>query len=196
MKKLQIYFFLIVVSLFVGCATHSHLNSSHFRTGESAVLIGAAPSRLAFTPSKITGVRSTYLDGLTNTVHYEAGRDYFSDAGQIRRAPGSRIPDFKTNILYGKEDFNHGQFPGYGNNHFFVYVDYLHQEKWKLAPAKTEFGATALPKTRKKLLAGEKIRIVAFGDSITAGGEASEPDLIFWERWADSLRKKISGSHD
>ena len=31
---------------------------------------------------------------------------------------------------------------------------------------------------------------MAYGDSITAGGEATAPDLIFWERWADALRQK------
>jgi len=34
------------------------------------------------------------------------------------------------------------------------------------------------------------VRIVAFGDSITAGGDASEPALIFWERWATALQMK------
>ena len=28
---------------------------------------------------------------------------------------------------------------------------------------------------------------MAYGDSITAGGDATEPGLIFWERWADAL---------
>ena len=44
--------------------------------------------------------------------------------------------------------------------------------------------------TRQKLRAGEKVRIVAYGDSITAGGDATAPGLIFWERWADALRQK------
>jgi len=36
--------------------------------------------------------------------------------------------------------------------------------------------------------------MVAYGDSITAGGEATEPGLIFWERWAESLREKYPGA--
>ena len=59
-----------------------------------------------------------------------------------------------------------------------------------LPPTKTEFSAMRLPNTRKKLQAGEKVRIVAFGDSITSGGDASEPGLIFWEHWAAALREK------
>ena len=31
---------------------------------------------------------------------------------------------------------------------------------------------------------------MAYGDSITAGGDATAPGLIFWERWADALRQK------
>ncbi len=31
---------------------------------------------------------------------------------------------------------------------------------------------------------------MAFGDSITAGGDASRPELIFWRRWADALQRK------
>ena len=45
-------------------------------------------------------------------------------------------------------------------------------------------------KDTEETQAGEKVRIVAFGDSITAGGDASEPRLVFWERWADALRQK------
>lgn len=187
---------LAIVSL-AGCASDRTQNVAHFQTGESIVLVGQQPARLAFTPSrsKPMTVRSTYRDGLPQTVRYQAGRDYiFTDAGDIQRTPNSRIPDFATNILHGKEDFNHSQFPGFGNLPFFVYVDYHHREKWKPIPAKREFSATALPATRQKLRAGESLRVVAFGDSITAGGDASEPDLIFWARWAGALRQKYPRS--
>ena len=175
------------------CASQRSHHALQFQTGESVVLAGEAPANLAFAPllSKPVAVRNTYRDRLPWTVHYEPGRDYLLEAsGQIRRTPGSRIPDFGTNILYGKEDFRHDQFLGIGNGPFFVYVDYAHREKWELPPAKAEFNKVRLPNTRKKLQAGEKARIVAFGDSITAGGEASEPSLIFWERWASALRGK------
>ena len=75
------------------------------------MLVGEAPANLAFAPllSKPVTVRSTYRDGLPQTVHYQPGQDYLLDAsGQIRRTPGSRIPDFGTNMLYGKEDRSYG----------------------------------------------------------------------------------------
>ena len=182
---------LVSTVLLSGCANHRPSRVLTSQTGESAVLIGETPANLAFTPmlSKPVIVRSTYRKALPQTIHYEAGRDYLLEAsGQIRRTPGSRIPDFGTNILYGKQDFRHDQYPGFGNGPFFVYVDYAHREKWVLPPAKADLGAARLPNTRKKLQAGEKVRIVAFGDSIAAGGNASEPGLIFWERWATALR--------
>ena len=176
-----------------GCVGESRRRAIELQTGESIVLAGESPANLAFAPdlAQPVEIRSTYRRGLPQTLVYEAGRDYLLDAtGRIRRTHLSRIPDFGTNILYGKEDFNHNQFPGFGNGPFFVYVDYSHREKWQRPPAKPEFGPVCLPDTRKKLLAGDKVRMVAFGDSITAGGEASEPGLIFWQRWAESLRAR------
>ena len=136
-------------------------------------------------------VRNTYLAGLPQTVIYQPGRDYLADdLGYLWRTPQSRIPDFRTNMLFGQVDFRHDQFPGFGNGPLFVYVDYTHRGKFQPKPAKREFSAARLPQTQQKLQAGEPLRIVAFGDSITAGGDASIPKLIFWERWADALRQK------
>ncbi len=176
-----------------GCASKPSRHGLEHQTGESVLLAAEAPGNLAFAPalSQPVVVRSTYRDGLPQTVHYEPGRDYLLEAsGQIRRTAGSRIPDFSTNMLFGKEDFHHDQFPGFGNGRFFVYAEYSHREKWTPPAPKAAFGSARLPNTRKKLGAGEKVRIVAFGDSITAGGDASEPKLIFWERWAEALRGK------
>lgn len=185
--------FLLSALLLNGCMGHRSRSALEAQTGESVVLVGEEPATLAFAPtlSQPVTVRSTYRNDLPGTIHYESGPDYLLEApNRIRRAPGSRIPDFGTNILYGKEDFRHDQFPGYGNGPFFVYVDYTHAEKWERPPARPEFGAARLPRTQQKLQAGEPVRLVAFGDSITAGGDASEPGLIFWERWAAALRAK------
>jgi len=179
--------------LFAGCAGHPSNPAAHVQTGESLILVGNEPANLAFAPvlSQPVRVRSTYRDGLPQTVHYEPGRDYVLEAtGQIRRTPDSRIPDFRTNVLYGKEDFNHTQFPGFGNGGFFAFVDYSHREKWTPVLPSADRRPTSLANTRHKLRAGEKVRIVAYGDSITAGGDATAPGLIFWERWADALRQK------
>jgi len=177
----------------MGCANSAPRVAAERQVGESVVLLDEEPANLAFAPllSEAVSVRSTYRDDRPRTVHYEAERDYLLEpGGRIKRAPDSRIPDFGTNMLYGKEDFRHEQFPGFGNGQFFVYVDYTHAEKWARPHAQPELGAARLPRTRQKLQDGQKVRIVAFGDSITAGGDASEPALIFWERWAAALRAK------
>jgi lysophospholipase L1-like esterase len=186
-------FAFLTVFVLAGCATErSPSHNGRFQSGESVVLIGNEPAHVAFapTPRYPVSVRSTYLDNLTNTVHYLAGRDYIFDytAGTIQRMPGSRIPDFSTNLLFGKEDFDHSKFPGYGNGPFLVFIDYVAKRKprWPVQSSQVAL----LPRTLAKLKAGQKITLFAFGDSITAGGEATRPELIYWQRWTDALKQK------
>ena len=151
---------------------------------------GPDPASLAYLPEPgcEPELRSTYLR-LTNTIVFKSGQDYFFDsaAGTIRRTAHSRIPDFRTNVLYGLTNFDHSQFPGYGNKPFFAYADYCYRatNRWPVQKKQTRL----LPNTKAKLKHGEPLKIVAFGDSITAGGEATEPQLIFWQRWADELQR-------
>jgi lysophospholipase L1-like esterase len=182
---------LFALIFLTGCSTQNFF-TTNAQKGESVVLAGEQPARLAFLPTRPRPIqlRSTYRDNLPQTIHYEEGRDYIVDyqRGEIRRTPQSRIPDFRTNMLYGVEDFDHSKFPGFGNTQFFVFVDYASKEKtdWIQQSSQIEF----LPKTREKLRRGENVKIVAFGDSITAGGEATNPKLIYWQRWADFLQQK------
>lgn len=181
------------ISLLVGCSS-SHFGSEKgpVRFTESVVLAGESPAKLAFPPVSRKGltVRSSYPANGKSTVQYEEGKDFLLDRkrGEIRRTAQSRIPDFRTNMLFGIEDFDHGKFPGFGNNKFFAYVDYAPKGNvdWPKQARQTEF----LPKTQQKLVRGEKLKIVAFGDSITAGGDATEPRLIYWQRWADGLQQR------
>lgn len=160
--------------------------------GESVILAGAEPARLAFEPvaNQPVRVRSTYLPG-PGTIEYEPGRDFIFDPSNrtIARTPGSRIPDFRTNMLYGQVNFDHNKFPGFGNNGFFAFVDYSTRmpQRWPDQPSQ----AHLLPATTHKLRSGHPVKIVAFGDSITAGGDATKPELIFWERWAAELRRQF-----
>ncbi len=156
------------------------------------MLVGEESATLAFAPlaHRSIQVRSTYRQQSPQTIQYEEGRDFFVDyeKGQIQRSAASRIPDFHTNSLFGVEDFDHGKFPGYGNTKFFVFIDYATRRKidWPKHPSQIKF----LSRTKAKLQRGENVKVVAFGDSITAGGEASEPSLIFWQRWTDALQQK------
>jgi acyl-CoA thioesterase I len=160
--------------------------------GESLVLAGTEPGQLIHHRLKrgSVAVRSTYRPGLPETVVYEEGRDYAVDygAGQVHRLEGSRIPDYKTNSLYGQRDFDHSRFAGFGNYRHFVFVDYAAADRfhWPAHPRQDDL----LPQTKRRLTHGEPLTVVAFGDSITAGGDATAPELIYWERWLASLRAK------
>lgn len=177
-------------ALVAGCASAGK-SAARRQFGESVVFIGEEPAALAHAPirSRSVSVRSAYLSG-QGSKEYSEGRDFLVDCSQgtLRRIPGSTLPDFRTNMLYGQVDFDHSKFPGVGNGGFFAFVDYAFTAKaaWPVQPSQVSH----LASTRAKLEAGAKVKIVAFGDSITAGGDASKPELIFWKRWADELKRK------
>jgi len=183
-------FVLAGAAVLAGCVTKPSFPFQR-QTGESLVLIGQEPATLAYPPAKDEGVRlrSTYSPGAA-TVTYEEGRDYAVDyaRGTVTRLEGSRLPDFRTNVLHGQEQFDHTKFPGYGNKPFFAYADYRLKTgvRWPVQAAQAE----RLRATQRKLAAGEPVTVVAFGDSITNGGEASLPELIFWRRWVADLEAK------
>jgi len=179
-----------LVLLLCGCASRNPARWTE-QFGESVVLVDEEPAALAHLPARGPPVRlrSTYERG-PGTIDYVEGRDFVVDraAGTVRRTPDSRIPDFRTNVLYGREEFDHTKFPGFGNVGYFAFADYAPSkpERWPLQPGQTD----SLKHTRARLRAGEAVKIVAFGDSITAGGDATSPELVFWRRWADDLQRK------
>ncbi|MEO6809215.1 MAG: SGNH/GDSL hydrolase family protein, partial [Isosphaeraceae bacterium] len=164
--------------------------------GESLVLAGTAPGNLTFdgvVPGTLA-VRSTYKADDPKCVVYKEGEDYVVNLvqGTLARTENSKMPDFARNVLYGQKDFDHGKFPGFTNHPFFVWVDYTttHGQPWAKANDQTPF----LAKTRARLAAGGPFRIVSYGDSITAGGEASEPDLRFQAMYGKYLQGKFPKS--
>lgn len=161
--------------------------------GESLVLAGTGPGNLCFdrvVRGSVT-VRSTYRPGGEKTLVYREGDDYVVDyeKGTIARTATSAIPDFSKNILYGQKDFDHTKFPGFTNHPYFVWVDYTttNGTAWARPNDQTPY----LTRTRARLEAGGTLRIVSYGDSITAGGEASEPDLRFQALFAQELRRRF-----
>lgn len=182
----------MIAALGPGCATSSKPRVAK-QTGESVVFIGEEAASLAHKPLRGVPfvVRSKYLPG-ADAIEYTDGRDYAVDyeAGTLRRLAGSRLPDFRTNILFGKDGFDHSKFPGFGNTGFFGFVDYT----YSVDPASTwpvqESQAHLLQRTQSKLKGGAEVKIVAYGDSITAGGDATKQEWIFWRRWADSLQAR------
>jgi acyl-CoA thioesterase I len=156
-------------------------------SGESVVLVGTEPANLLFRDVHHLRVHSTYEGG----TEFAVGKDYTIDAaaGTIARTAASSIPDYSTNILYGRKDFVHDKFPGYGNRAFFVYVDYDSPNEQPLASKSDQSGR--LMNMAAKLHASGSFKIIAFGDSITAGGETSRAEFQFPNRYGAFLQKKF-----
>ena len=160
---------------------------------ESVVLAGTTPAKLlgtGITPASVR-VRSTYLPGGTS---YEPERDYVIDAaaGSIARTSDSRIPDFSRNMLFGKENFDHSKFPGYGNLPFTIYVDYAAARLPRLTTPTDQ--SAALAKSRAKLEAGGPFKLIAYGDSISAGGDASSEAARFQNCFGAHLTLRFPGT--
>ncbi|HEX2949604.1 MAG TPA: GDSL-type esterase/lipase family protein [Armatimonadota bacterium] len=62
------------------------------------------------------------------------------------------------------------------------------------ADAKTATTPGRIPKTLAKLRAGEEVTIVCWGDSVTAGGNASQPCYRYVDVFADGLHKRFPNS--
>jgi lysophospholipase L1-like esterase len=192
-STIAILFAMLICPMTTFSAEPATTESSNTMNGESLVLVGTTPGNLIGTgldPASVV-VRSTYEPKLDNTVVYERDRDYTLDAraGTIARTADSRIPDFAKNMLYGKENFDHSQFPGYGNRPFTIYVDYKATD---LPTLTTPTDASAeLAKTKQKLEAGKAFKVIVFGDSISAGGESSTPELQFGARYTQYLQQQF-----
>ena len=161
--------------------------------GESLVLAKTEPGNLCFkdvAKGSLT-LRSTYQPG--GTV-YEEGRDYLVDydKGTIARTTDSRIPDYSKNCLYGQDKFDHTKFKNYGNHKWFVWIDYQTSSGSPWAELNDQ--GQYLKDVRRKLEAGGPFKMVSYGDSITAGGEASKAELRFTNRFASYLQGKFPKS--
>lgn len=161
--------------------------------GESLVFVKTDPARLCFdqvVPGSLI-LRSTYVAGKEGSVVYVEGQDYVVDAaaGTIARTANSRLPDYSTHVLFGLQDFDHSKFPDFSNHRFFVWADYETTNGKPFAQPNDQ--AEPMAAVRRKLEAGGPFRIASYGDSITAGGEASEEQFRFQQRYAQYLRTRF-----
>ncbi|WP_339924565.1 GDSL-type esterase/lipase family protein [uncultured Cyclobacterium sp.] len=165
--------------------------------GESLVLAATNPGKLSFDSliSNSVIVRSKYQRFNEESVVYEEGVDYTVDynTGEIRRTENSNIPDYATHVLYGLKDFDHRKFPDYTNHPFFVWVDYVTKNGASFAQPNDQ--SKFLSKFREKLVEGTPVTIVSYGNSITAGGEASSNELRFQYLYGDYLRSKFPNAN-
>jgi acyl-CoA thioesterase-1 len=189
------------ILLLAACATRTNESKSAAAardikmkvTGESLVLPATQRGRLAF-DQIIHGtltLRSAYSPIQTNLTTYTEGADYTVDYqnGSIQRTPASRIPDYTTYPLYGLTNFDHSKYKDFSNQKYFVWADYQTTHGAPFAAPNPQ--PDCIAKIRHKLQAGGPFKIVSYGDSITAGGDASAPDLQFARRFAAYLQQKF-----
>lgn len=161
--------------------------------GESLVLADTTPGRLCFdqvVPGSVT-VRSTYRPDRAGSVAYDEGRDYVVDYahGTVARTAQSRLPNHAMHPLFGLKDFDHTRIPDTSNLPYFAWVDYTTTNGRPWATESVPLGALA--GMQAVLAAGGPYRVVGYGDSIMCGGEASEPDLRFANRYGRYLQRQF-----
>jgi len=158
--------------------------------GESLVLAATQSGRLCFDSlvKKTVIVRSTYQRQFANSKIYIEGVDYIVDydKGEIQRTIHSSIPDYSKHVLYEKKDFDHTKFTEFSNHPYFVWVDYVTKNGERLAKPNDQ--SKYLVNFRKKLESGQQLSIVSYGNSITAGGEASSAEYRFQAIYGNYLK--------
>ncbi|GBG09434.1 hypothetical protein PAT3040_04080 [Paenibacillus agaridevorans] len=171
------------------------LNKMH--KGESVVFVGQTPQKLRHGNvvrclSVGTGQGSDHPKDVTYMEQEDFVIDY--EAGTIARTENSSIPDWRSHVVYGKESFDHRDYADCSNRKFTVYVDYEYIEESEEAHADcADAEGEQLRRVRAKIAAGENIRYVVFGDSISAGGDASRDEYAFYQLFAGELRKRFEG---
>jgi len=160
--------------------------------GESFVLAANNPGNFLY-PSIVKGsvtVRSTYLPSDSGSIIYTEGIDYTINykKGTIARTMGSRMPDYANHTLFEKTDFNQNNFKNYSNIPYFIWVDYATKKSDIIQNKKTS--TVFLTKFKSKLEGGEKVSIVSYGNSITAGIDLSNITNRLQNRWVDYLQSQ------
>ncbi|MFD0673518.1 SGNH/GDSL hydrolase family protein [Cohnella sp. GCM10027633] len=137
-----------------------------------------AEACLLFEPITILEVRSARRDSV-----YEEGQDWVFEDGKLKLTPDSRIPVMTLEEMYPLEHEEGKTMPKLGGGYVLyregsylhdrqIVVTYTHaQDAWQ--GPKPRYAGESLRRTLAKLRQGEPLRIVAYGDSITVGANAS-----------------------
>jgi acyl-CoA thioesterase-1 len=166
------------------------------QVSESIVMMATEPHRLRFRSlvRDSLRLRSKASSEYPDHVLYSEGIDYIVDneSGTIRRTATSSTPDWSKHPTYGKSDFNHSDYPDCTNKTYTLYADYKYYDPTSATDAAV--GSEALSRILAKLANGEAVNYVVFGDSISTGAEVSEEANKFYNRFAETLRKRFPGA--
>ncbi len=163
---------------------------------------GKATAQLLYPAAEILSIKNSKLDNL-----YEEGVDYVCSGNVITLTENSRIHCYKYNDIYFndgnannrwklKSDFDY-QYTWFSEGTTLhesqVAVTYLHTEPWK--GFKPGYEGQNISNVISKLKEGKDVTIVFYGDSITAGYNASgmfgiAPRMPLWtDLVVDRLKK-------
>ncbi|CAI6087647.1 SGNH/GDSL hydrolase family protein [Cohnella sp. JJ-181] len=164
---------------------------------EAFVFVGETAMPFRYPPDRAEPptLRSQADASCSGVVAYEEGADYLVDyeRGTIRRTQRSRIPDGALHPLHGAVRFDHTNIEC-SNRAYTVYADYR--------IAGTDDGETpALEqargvKPRRRLGKGKDGRdavYVVLGDSISAGGDASDEKYMYFNRFLNYVNERDEG---
>lgn len=162
---------------------------------------GAIEAPLMFQPECILTVRSATLENL-----YEEGKDWVFRDGKICLVPGSAIPFFTKEQLYPAAKWKDKFFPHYGAEGYILFEEGNYFHRHQIAVTYTckkgqwdglipQYAGNQLSRTIRCLRRGKQLKMVLFGDSISAGynassfGDGAPPYLPCWgEMIAEGLR--------
>lgn len=165
---------------------------------------GPAEASLLYAPERIISVKSPDLK-----TEYQEGKDYLIEGRRIILTPDSRALGLTAGEMYPPEASARSCARKSGGNlsislpdgrHFCevqLRVTYTHKETGFGDYAPPAFGAELIPKTIAKLQKGEPLKVVFYGDSISAGAEPSG----FWNKppnlppWTEMVRLALAKSY-
>ncbi|NQX66996.1 SGNH/GDSL hydrolase family protein [Paenibacillus alba] len=158
------------------------------QTAEAFIFVKEENMSMRYRPlAKLAMVLRSHADeDHPGNIIYAEGIDYVVDydRGVIHRTKQSRIPDWSRHELYGQVVFDHAAFKNCSNREFTVYGDYVYDnDQFKDCFVAHDSGNRAgVERWLSKLRTSEESSIVVFGDSISAGGDASEEKFMYFNR--------------
>lgn len=149
--------------------------------GESLTMVrdkdGVAKAPLLFEPIEVLDVTDA-----KGSIRYEEGRDFKILNREFILTPDSRIFSFTLDEMFPSEWIKGESFPFPNGNLLFHENSFFHERQISVtytcsrgqwSGVKPRSVARLLPKTVDRLKNGEPFRLVAYGDSITYGANAS-----------------------
>ena len=159
---------------------------------------GAPEGRLAFEPLEILSVKNAQLD-----YEFVAGLDYEIADGKLRLLPNEYRADSLTQAqMYPTIAFhNVNAWAGKGGRRFVIWDEGIWRKQLAVTYTRaaesmwhgSEYSpsATVLPKTQAILAGGSPLKIVVFGDSISAGGNASRSTAPYLPNYANLFARTL-----